>query len=718
MNLKYVIRELLVPLARTWRSLNIRRFVWGLVFFLATMLILGANLMPRNIKLEAGQPSPRTFPAPKSITYVSEVLTEAARQEAARQVKLAYRVDNQVLQEVEGALRRYFASIQEIVSAGDEEFQKLNNLRQLLPVFNTKEAALVLRADPAALRALELNAIQLLRQHMGHGIQREAVESSRQKMIQEVDRLPNSASLAPVLKAVLQLVEIQPNLVYDPVATTRNIQLAQDAVANQHVSIQMNQVIVREGDVVTEAQIEALQQLGLLRTQAPYLPLLGLAMLILISYGLIFFFLYQHQRVVYEHEPFFVLLGILVVTTLVFTKGFYAINLGRGATAMVTGYLAPVAAGAMLIAILMDTKLAIFCTIIMAIFTGIITGGQLSFTVVAVVGGLAGVYSVSKLSQRSDLAKSSLYIALANVVTITAMSLLISASLTTVSLAVLMGIINGVLSAILTIGSLPFLETAFGITTSVKLLELSNPNQPLLKRMLVEAPGTYHHSVMVGNLAEAAADAVGADSLLARIGAYYHDIGKLKRPYFFIENQFTAENPHDKLSPSLSTLIISSHIKDGLEMAKNHRLPQIICDIIEQHHGTSLISYFYHKAVEQDRTGSVTESDYRYESSKPRSKESAIVMLADSVEAAVRAMQKPTPGRMEGLVRRIIKDKLDDGQLEASELTYRELDRIAQAFVRVLSGIFHNRIEYPDAVLKELERRRTKDVAIRAKSAG
>jgi len=407
-----------------------------------------------------------------------------------------------------------------------------------------------------------------------------------------------------------------------------------------------------------------------------------------------------------------------MVTTLVFTKGFYAINLGGGAAAMVTGYLAPVAAGSMLIAILLDKKLAMFCTIIMAIFTGIVTGGQLSFTVVAVVGGLVGVYCVSKLSQRSDLAKSSLYIALANVITITAMGLLDAVPLTTVSLAVLMGIINGVLSAILTIGSLPFLETAFGITTSVKLLELSNPNQPLLKRLLVEAPGTYHHSIMVGNLAEAAADAVGTDSLLARIGAYYHDIGKLKRPYFFIENQFTAENPHEKLSPSLSTLIITSHIKDGLEMAKNHRLPQVILDIIEQHHGTSLISYFYHKAVEHDRAGSVAESDYRYESPKPGSKEAAIVMLADSVEAAVRSMQKPTPGRMEGLVRRIIKDKLDDGQLEGSELTYRELDKIAQSFVRVLSGIFHNRIEYPDSVLKELERRRNKDVAIRAKSAG
>jgi putative nucleotidyltransferase with HDIG domain len=703
---------------RAWRSINARRLAWVFVFFMATMLILGADLIPKTIELEAKQPSPETFRAPKSITFVSEVLTESARQEAARQVQPSYRVDEQVLQETKEALHEYFARINGIILAPDEASQKLNNLRQLLPALGTKEAALVLQVDQAVLQDLELEAIKLLQQHMAHGIQREAVDSARQRMLQEADRLLDDPSLAPVLKAVLEQVEIEPNLVYDPVATARNINIAQEAVANQYISIKENQVIVREGDPVTQAQIEALRQLGLLRTQAPYLPLLGLAMLVMIIYFLIFLFLYQHRRAVYEQESFLILLGILVVATLVFSRGFYAINIGGGAVAMVTGYLAPVAAGAMLIAILLDTKLAIFCTIIMAIFVGIITGGHLSFAVVALVGGLAGVYSVSKLSQRSDLAKSSVFIALANVVAILAMSFLASATLTEISLAVLMGIINGVLSAILTIGSLPFLETAFGITTSVKLLELSNPNQPVLKRMLVEAPGTYHHSVMVGNLAEAAADAVGADSLLARIGAYYHDIGKLKRPYFFIENQFMAENPHDKLSPSLSTLIISSHIKDGLEMAKTQRLPKIICDIIEQHHGTSLISYFYHKAVEQDRTGSITDSDYRYESSKPASKEAAIVMLADSVEAAVRAMQKPTPGRMEGLIRRIIKDKLDDGQLEASELTYRELDKIAQSFVRVLSGIFHGRIEYPDAVLKELERRRAKDVALRAKSAG
>jgi putative nucleotidyltransferase with HDIG domain len=200
------------------------------------------------------------------------------------------------------------------------------------------------------------------------------------------------------------------------------------------------------------------------------------------------------------------------------------------------------------------------------------------------------------------------------------------------------------------------------------------------------------------------------------VGAYYHDIGKSRRPYFFIENQMTVDNPHDKITPSLSTLILTSHVKDGVEMARESKLPQGIIDIIEQHHGTGLVSYFYHKALEGDRTETVTEEEYRYEGPKPKTKEAAIVMLADSVEAAVRSLQNPTPGRVEGLVRKLIKDKLNDGQLEECDLTFKDLDVIAVSFVRVLSGIFHNRVEYPD-MSKEIERR-SKNAGSRKQSAG
>jgi putative nucleotidyltransferase with HDIG domain len=242
-------------------------------------------------------------------------------------------------------------------------------------------------------------------------------------------------------------------------------------------------------------------------------------------------------------------------------------------------------------------------------------------------------------------------------------------------------------------GVLPYLENIFGITTSIKLLELANPSQPLLKKLMTEAPGTYHHCIMVGNLGEAAAEAIGANGLEVRLGAYYHDIGKLKRPYFFAENQFSGNNPHNNMTPQLSTLIITSHVKDGIEMAKEAKLPPIIIQMIAQHHGDSLVSFFYSKAKETDPQAK--ERDYRYEQPKPQTKEAAILMMADTVEAAVRSKKNATPGQIEGFIRTLIKGKLNDGQFDECELTFRDLELIAEAFTRVINGIYHKRIEYP-----------------------
>jgi putative nucleotidyltransferase with HDIG domain len=264
--------------------------------------------------------------------------------------------------------------------------------------------------------------------------------------------------------------------------------------------------------------------------------------------------------------------------------------------------------------------------------------------------------------------------------------------------------LDGIFAAVLAMGSIPLLEGPFGLITAMKLIELSNPNQPLLRKLQVEAPGTYYHSIMVGNLAEAGTEAVGGNSLLARVGAYYHDIGKTKRPYFFVDNQFGAENPHDKLAPGLSALIISSHVRDGIELAREHRVPEAIVNFIREHHGTMLISFFYQKALQADTGDGVVEADFRYDGPKPQSKETAIVMLADASEATTRTLKHPTPQAIEQVVRKIIKDRLSDGQLDESNLTLKELDVVAKTFTRVLTGAFHQRIEYPEQVLKEMER--------------
>lgn len=454
------------------------------------------------------------------------------------------------------------------------------------------------------------------------------------------------------------------------------------------------------------------------RPQQPWTVSLGIFLLAVMLVAVVLLYLYQQNRDIYNHPGLIYLLGIIVLVVLAVGKAIIAINVSQwpefGAQ---FGYMVPMAAAGMLIAILLDSRLAVLVVSVMSMLLVIMTGNQIRFGLVGLIGGITGVYSVSKLSQRGDLVRAGFYTSGANVVAIfivglangTPLGLLITSSLA-------MGITGGILSSILTNGALPFLEHTFRITSPVRLLELSHPDNVLLKKLLTEAPGTYHHSIIVGNLAEAAADAIGSESLLVRVGAYYHDIGKIKRPYFFIENQMGCDNPHDKIAPSLSTLILTSHVKDGVEMAKEHKLPQGIIDIIEQHHGSGLVSFFYHKALESERPETVTEEEFRYEGPKPQTREAAIVMLADTVEAAVRSLSNRTPGRVEGLVRKIIKDKLNDGQLDECDLTFKDLNLIANAFVRVLSGIFHSRVEYPD-MAQEIERRK-KNVGTRKQLAG
>lgn len=700
---------------KLFSNFKVRRVLWGLLFYVITVAILGISLLPGRLQLEENQPSPRKFEAQQSLVYESEVLTEQAREQAARDVDPVLKVDKGVIGEMEHSIRNYFTQIKALQDdqALNEKEKKAWIKEKIGLELPEESMEALLTADKNTLDYLEKQAVQIMRRYMEPGVQQAAVPTARQNIIGEVELLAIDKNFQEVMQAIFAGTDFQETLVYDPVATAQKRQEARAEVGPVQVTIKKNEKIADVGEILTPTKIEALQRLGLLKAQTTYVNFLGLAVFILVIFALIVFFLHQYRREFLSDERFLILLGLLLTLGLVLTRVFSGFS-GTSETAMSLGYLVPTAAVTMLIAILLDTKLAIFMAVVLGLFNGVVNGYQFNFAVAALVGGITGVYSVSHLSQRGDLVRSALYIAAANVLTILAFGMMLNYTLVRLAIALSFGVANGLLSSVATIGTLPFLETAFGITTSVKLLELSNPNQPLLKRLLIEAPGTYHHSILVGNLAESAADAVGADSLLARVGAYYHDIGKIRRPYFFIENQIhNSENPHDKLAPTLSTLIITSHVKDGLELARENKLPEVIKDFISQHHGSSLITYFYHKAMEGDKTENILEGDFRYEGPKPKSKETAIVMLADSVEAGVRSLKSPTPGRMEGFVRKVIKEKLEDGQLEECELTFRELDTIAQAFVRILSGIFHSRVEYPDQVLKEIERRKAKDATVR-----
>jgi putative nucleotidyltransferase with HDIG domain len=364
---------------------------------------------------------------------------------------------------------------------------------------------------------------------------------------------------------------------------------------------------------------------------------------------------------------------------------------------MLTAYLSPAPAAAMLIAILIDARLAYFVSMMLSILIGLTSpGAQLHFTIAAFVGSVTGVYRINKLAQISDLVKIGLSIALVNATAVLSLSLINTDITWEMGLSgIVMGAAAGILAAVLTIGALPFLENAFSITSTMKLLELSNPNHALLKKLFLEAPGTYHHSLMVGSLAEATAELIGANPLLTRVGAYYHDIGKMRRPEYYVENQRGDANPHESIAPALSAVIVISHVKEGLAMAKEYRLPPEIMAFIASHHGNSLTEYFYNKAVREDGRENVNQADFRYPGPLPHTKEAALVMLADSTEAAVRSLPEPTKDKIRLMVHQIVKSRLADGQLDESDLTLKDLDVIIEQFCQVLEGIYHKRIAYP-----------------------
>jgi hypothetical protein len=349
-----------------------------------------------------------------------------------------------------------------------------------------------------------------------------------------------------------------------------------------------------------------------------------------------------------------------------------------------------------LMTILVDIDLAILMTVLLDILIAVIYHNDMNLFVVHLLGGLVGVLSASSVKQRSDLIRSGLFISLANALGIISfIALLQKARLDVVAYNALWGILNGFFCGVLSIGFLPYFEHMFGISSNIKLLELSDFNQPLLKRLMVEAPGTYHHSLLVGNLAQTAAGAVGANPLLARVGAYYHDIGKLAKPEYYIENQDNL-NKHDDLSPSMSSLIVLSHVKEGVDLAAQYKLSQDIIDIVEQHHGTSLVYFFYQKALEEE--ADAAKEQYRYPGPKPQSREAAIIMLADAVEAASRALADPSYAHIQELVMRIINNKFIDGQMEECDLSLKDIHTISEQFCHVLSGMFHNRVDYPDDI--------------------
>ncbi|OAT85907.1 HD family phosphohydrolase [Desulfotomaculum copahuensis] len=708
-------------LAPLMKQRRVRRVSAAVLFFVLLTTLLAVQFVPDKVNLKEGQVSPVQVSAPRSVVFEDKGKTEELREQAAAAVRPQYDRDPLVSGTVQRDIANTIAAIKDIQSDPKASQQnRVDRLKSDLP-FTLPAATLAVLAQPASgsLDQVERAVNGLVAQVMEteQGVTPDKLDSIKKNLCDQVDRLQFSASYQNLAEGLINHY-LRPNSFYNADKTHLLKQAAMNTVQPQMVTIKRNEIILRPGDVVTRDSLAKMEALGLVQPGLSWRMFAGSALLVALLMMVVLLYLHQQNREIYLQAGHLYLLGIIVVVVLAIAKAIVAINLPQWPElGALFGFMVPVAAAGMLIAILLDSQVAMLVVSVISFILTLMIDGQVNFGIVALVGGFAGVYSVSKLSQRGDLARAGVFTSAANVVAILIMGLLGNNPFGLVlTSALIFGLINGILSSVLTIGALPYLESAFGITSAVHLLELSQPSNPLLKRLLTEAPGTYHHSIIVGNLAEAAAEAVGGESLLVRVGAYYHDIGKIKRPYFFIENQMSEENPHDKIAPSLSTLILTSHVKDGVELAKEYKLPKAVVDIVEQHHGSGLCSYFYHKAMENGGPDNINEDEFRYEGPKPQTREAAIVLLADSVEAAVRSLHNPTLGRVEGMVRKIIKDKLMDGQLDECDLTFRDLDTIAAAFMQVLSGIFHSRIEYPD-LNKELERRKARGVGARKQSS-
>ena len=674
---------------------------WAGLFALVILLILSVHFVPERTVWEVGAVCDQDIQSDRYLTFVDEAGTLRKQQEALEDFQDIYKLDLNKFNNITiTGISEAFNDLGDIAVAQKDD-EPMKTVEKIAMAHNRYEFDLD-ADDWTILVGLAEHRIQWLYtvgadyaiNVMSNGVTQENLENAREKILQSIrnDRYVTGAEEKFLLE-VMQEVPLYATYVPDKEATEARKAEILATVEPEKVVVQKGELVVGKGEVLTERQSAILQQLGYTKSASPLLVVIGLAVLIAVLMGLVRGFMVHFTPKIYQDERKIVLLMLLLTGTLFFYDLFLSLNISMvSERAAQVGYLLPVAMGTMLITILLDVRLGIIANIILALFAGLYTENA-SFAVVALLGGLTGCLGVSTLGQRSDISRTAFAIAGINAISITGLGLIQSQTVDVILYGVGFGIFNGLISSIFTMGVLPYLETLFGITTSIRLLELANPNQPLLKRLMTEAPGTYHHCIMVGNLGEAAADAIGANGLEVRLGAYYHDIGKLKRPYFFAENQFSGANPHDNITPQLSTLIITSHVKDGLEMAREEKLPPILMDMIGQHHGDSTVSYFYYKAKSLDENA--REQDFRYENPKPQTKEAAILMMADTVEAAVRSKKDATPGQIEGFIRTLIKGKLNDGQFDECELTFRDLDQIAVAFARVINGIYHKRVEYP-----------------------
>ncbi len=671
-------------------------------------LLLMLAVTPQRYDLKVGDIAPNTITASKDV--VDEISTARQQEAAAASVEPTYvykeGISAEVMQNLQSvlaqatAVQKYGQRVLETAAPDDRQKQKnyqfseaeLKYARSLLTQLTLADYQLdtLLRATEEQMTEMCSNLTAAVENTMNTTVRETNVNESIQYLQQIIGLKTDIDLLQNVVMPILRKV-VQPNMVIDQEATDKLRQEARDAV--EPVVYKQGQNIVLARERVTANQLEMLRSLGMLDNDTFDLNIyIGAFLLVLLSMMvlLIALILLDPELLASPKKL------VLVMLVLCLTMG--ACVLAKE----INPYLTPALLGVMMLTGLIGARAGVAgCLTLTVLVSALLAGGDTSYTseivnllFISFISGFLVVIILRRKPYRQQVLLCGLLTGLSNMVIILTIGFMTNNSMGLVMNNALWSALSAVVASVLCIALDALMEAVFRLATPAKLLELSNPNQPILRRLMIEASGTYHHSIIVANLAEAAAETVGANPLLCRAGAYYHDIGKLKRPMYFKENQL-GENPHEHTNPYISAAIVTAHTRDGVMLAQQYHLPQEIQDIIIEHHGDTPVMYFYHKALKQADGQAVDIADFRYDGRRPQSKESAIIMLADTVEAAVRSMPDPTPKAIEEFIAKLVRGKIDDGQLNDAPLTLQDVSKICRAFTTVLKGVFHERIEYP-----------------------
>ena len=665
-----------------------------IILYIITFIVLYCTLMTgiitRKYDLKVGDIPKSDIKAHREI--IDESATEARKKEAEEKVDKQYSLRTDVQKQSEEKIKGFFSSVEKVLAQDKPEEEKAKLIPRAPFKITDAQANKIASMNEQSTKKLESVCIDGLNKAYEAPIE-DGNEQDLKEAKKEYTDFISSSDLSDSEKAIaLNFVNVvEPNFFYDKEKTDELIKETLKQVPP--VMIKKNQIVVSEGEPVTAHQLELLGTLGLLSDSASALYIyIALGVLVIIVMYLQYGYIHKYYTAINKEFSKIVMISILNVFPVILARLF----------GMMSNYIIPLACMPMLITLLLNYKISLVFSMLNVILIGGAVGFNPNIIILAILNVVLGGTLLRKMQQRNDILYSSITIAVLSSILTFSVGTLTTNNFMEILADSTFAAAGAILSGILTIGVLPFFESTFDIVTNAKLLELSNPNNPLLKKLLMEAPGTYHHSILVANLAELAAEQVGGNPLLARIGAYYHDVGKTKRPYFFRENQFGKKNPHDRLKPEVSSKIIISHVKDGSELAKEYNLPKTIHDFIVTHHGETLVKYFYLTVKNNsENPDEVKEEDFKYPGPKPMSKEQGIVMLADSTEAAVRSINEPTEEKIEKMVNNIIDDKLATGQLDNCDLTLRDISKIKKCFLKALNGIHHERIEYPDDNKKE-----------------